>query len=363
MTATAYAMPSGPIDNPGLWLGADVRTADDWIFRFSSAHLEELDRALRAVVARGLKPPAFGKEDFPVPGLASVFKRWIAELERGRGFLLVRGIPMDRYTDDEAAILFWGIGRHLGLPLTQNTDGHVLGHVRNVGASISDTNVRGYQTSVELTFHNDPCDVIGLMCLRTAVSGGESSLVSVPAIYNQMARERPDLLEELFSPYYFDRRGELGREDEGDDPFYAMPVFSYHKGLLTAHYVRGYMMSAQRFPEVPRLTPRRIEALDLFDEIATRPGVPLRFNLMPGDIELVNNYCVLHAREAFVDHEKLEDRRHLLRIWLVVPESRELPPAFRKRFGSCVPGTIRGGFPPGRLASPDTVGKFQLERT
>jgi hypothetical protein len=364
MENLAPPMPPSPLDQgPGLWRGADLERSQEWIFRFPPQSLREIGEALRTVQARKLAPPHFTKTDFPLPTLSRVLASMLEELERGRGFFLMRGFPAGRFSDEEAEVIFWGLGQHLGVPLSQNADGHLLGHVRNLGLDLSQTNVRAYQTTAELIFHNDQSDVIMLMCLKTARSGGLSRLVSVSAVQNEIQRRHPDLLQELYRPYYIDRRGERGREDEDDLPFYAMPVLSYHRGLVSARYIRGYIESAQRFPEVPRLTPSQKEALDLFDAIANEPGMALSFQMEPGDFQLVNNYCVLHARTNFEDYAEPDRRRHLLRLWLATPNSRELPPVFEKRFGSCKGGAVRGGIPPAKKpAGGDRVEKFDLHR-
>ena len=347
---------------PGIWRGADLEREGGWVLRFPLEALEKIDAALRGIEKRGLAAPAFGKEDFPLPGLGGLLRGILDELEQGRGFVLMRGFPVGLYTEVQAEIIFWGLGRHLGIPLSQNADGHLLGHVRNLGLDINQTNVRAYQTTAELIFHNDQSDVIALMCLKTAKSGGLSRVVSVTAIQNEIQRRRPDLVPELYGQFYIDRRGERGRDDEGDEPYYAMPMLSYYQGMVTARYIRGYIQSAQRFPEVPRLTATQIEALDLFDSIANEDGMAIGFHMEPGDIQLLNNYCVLHARTNFEDWEDIASRRHLLRLWLATPNSRQLPPCFEKRFGSCAPGVMRGGIPPHARPAGARAEKFQLDR-
>lgn len=193
----------------------------------------------------------------------------------------------------------------MGIPLSQNADGHPLGCARNLGLDINKSNVRAYQTTAELIFHNDQSDLILLMCLKQAKSGGLSRLVSVTAIQNEIQRRRPDLLAEFYRPFYIDRRGERGREDEGDAPYYALPVLSYQNGLVTCRYIRGYI-----------------------------------------EFQIANNYCVLHARTNFEDYPELERRRHLLRLWIAAPKSRDLPPSFKERLGTCAGGCKRGGIPP-----------------
>lgn len=361
-SSAGFPMPDGPITNPGLWRGSDFSSGADYVIQMSPTMIDEIDAALQSVKKRGLKAAEFGKEDFPLPSCSDELTRFLDELETGRGFALIRGFPIDKYDEDDAGKLFWGLSRHLGEAVSQNSQGHLLGHVRNLDLEIRKTNVRGYQTTIELAHHNDQSDVIALMCRKTAKSGGESSLVSVTAVHNEMLKRCPELLEELFNPFYIDRRGELGRDDEGDAPHYAMPILSYHKGLLTMRYIRGYIMSAQRFSDVPRLTESQIAAMDAFDEIARNDGMALDFTMQPGDIQMANNYSVLHSRTSFTDHDDLAERRHMLRIWLCVPNSRELPPCFERRFGTCAAGALRGGIPPRRQLPETTAQEFELAR-
>ena len=341
---TVFPIPEGPIDNPGNWRGSDFLENDDWVTQWTEQALRELTVAVATVKQSGKKPPRFGKEDFPLPTIADELQAILDDLETGNGFAVIRGILPDAFDEDEAEILFWGLMVHLGYPLSQNAMGNVLGHVRDMGLDIKDTKVRNYQTTAELFFHNDSCDVLMLMCRRTAKQGGRSRLASIPALFNAMWAEDPALTRELFEPFAFDRRGEPGRPDEGDDPFYALPILNYHDGYLTARMVpRSYIHSAQRFKSAPRLTDRMNRALDFMEEIVVRPDVSFDFDMAPGDIQLINNYCTFHSRTEFVDHDAPEKKRHMLRAWLSVPNSRPLPPWYIERWGSVTPGDHRGG--------------------
>ncbi|MGI9608567.1 MAG: TauD/TfdA family dioxygenase [Acidimicrobiales bacterium] len=259
------------------------------------------------------------------------------ELTHGFGFALVRGLPLDELGDDLAAARFLEMGSALGSIRSQNASGDLLGHVRDTGVESTDPTVRIYQTAERQTFHTDSCDVVGLLCLRSAPSGGESLLVSASTIHAEMVRREPDLAAALFEPIATDRRGEV---PPGADPFFLIPVFSWYDEALTVMYQRQYIESAQRFPDAPRLTGRTVAALDLFDEIANDPDIHLAMRLEPGDIQFVHNHSLLHDRTGFQDDP--ENPRHLLRLWLSVEGDRALPPVFASRFGSTTVGD-RGG--------------------
>ncbi len=346
MTVTAQeypttSVPTEPVITPEAWYGADLAETGDWLYRISEAAQRELDSALRHVEALGLSAPDFGKADFPLPGFAAELDDIRGELEGGRGLVVMRGIDRARYSKKEAAFIFWGIGCHLGTAVPQNGEGHRLGHIRDLGFSFSDPSVRGYQTSAELSYHTDMCDVVFLLCLNQSKSGGRNQFVSAVSIHNEILDRRPDLLEVLYQPFYFDRRGEL--DEAGGKPYYAMPIFSYHDGMVSTRYLRHYIDSAQRIAEVPRLTSQQNEALDLLDEIAYRPGMFLGVEQEPGDFVLINNYPLWHLRTTFEDHEDLPRKRHLLRQWLSIPNSRGLPETFRGKFKNLEPGAVRHG--------------------
>jgi hypothetical protein len=205
--------------------------------------------------------------------------------------------------------------------------------------SSKDPNTRIYQTRERQNYHTDSSDVVGLLCLHPARSGGLSSLVSSVTIFNEMRQRQPDLARVLFAPIETDRRGEV---PAGQEPFFRIPVFNWHAGLLSTVYHRPYIESARRFPGVPALTQDQTEALDLFDALADDPALHFRMELRAGDIQLVHNHTLLHDRTAFEDWPEPERKRHLLRLWLAPAKARPLPPIFAERYGSVVPGN-RGG--------------------
>lgn len=346
MTIATERSPAPPrplIEGPSAWIGADMaRRSDEWIYRLSPAEIAEIDAAVAAVRARGLDIAAIRRADFPLPTLGPALDRMRGELLNGRGFVLIRGLPVEGRPIAESATAYWGIGTYFGNARSQNAKGHVLGHVRDLGLSAEkDPNVRIYQTTERQTFHTDSCDIVGLLCLKTAKSGGLSSIVSSMTIYNEMARRRPDLARRLFQPFATDRRGEV---PEGKKPYFEIPVFNDYEGYLSVIYARRYIESAQRFPDARRLTPEDVEALDLFDALANDPVLRLDMEFRPGDMQFLHNHTLLHDRTGFVDWPEPERRRHLLRLWLAPWDARPLPAVFAQRYGSVTVGA-RGGIP------------------
>jgi hypothetical protein len=327
------------IQGPSAWYGHALLQQTDWIYHLSESEIIEIETAVDGLAGTPENPGNISPDDFPLPTLRSRFQNLLGEVLDGRGFILVRGLPIERWSNRQAAIAFLGIGSHLGNLRSQNADGHLLGHVKDMGLSSSDPNVRIYQTRERQTFHTDSCDVVGLLCLSTAKSGGLSSLVSSNTIFNEMRRHRPDLARLLFEPIATDRRGEVA---EGEKPYFNIPVFNWHAGLLSAIYQRQYIESARRFPDVQSLTAAQTEALDLLDALANDPDLHLMMELQRGDMQFVHNHTVLHDRTAFEDWPEPDRKRHLLRLWLAPHNSRPLPDVFAERYGSVVPGN-RGG--------------------
>jgi hypothetical protein len=327
------------VDSPAAWVGTQMKHSDTWIYQLSEVELAELDAALRQTQGRGLGINEIGKGDFPLPTLGARLAEIQDEILNGRGFVLIRGIPVERYSIAEAATVYWGIGSHIGKARSQNAKGHVLGHVCNLGYDPADPNVRIYQTTERQTYHSDSVDIVGLLCLKPAKKGGLSSIVSSVTIHNEMVKRRPDLARLLYEGFTVDRRGEV---PAGRKPYFTVPIFNDYDGYLTTTYVRRYIESAQRFDEVPRLTDAQREALDLFDTLAEDPELHLDMEFKPGDVQLLCNHTILHDRTAYEDWPEPERRRHLLRLWLCPPNGRPLPPAFIARYGSIEIGD-RGG--------------------
>lgn len=328
------------ITSPVAWTGRDMMAAPErWTYRLSDADVAEIENAATIFIDSGRPLGQITRDLFPLPEFGVWLESLRETLIHDIGFQLITGLPVETYTEDMRATIFCGIGSHIGRARSQNAAGHLLGHVRDVGADINDPNTRIYQTTSRQSFHTDSCDVVGLLCIREAMSGGDSMLASSMTAYNEILKRRPDLAPHLFLPVATDRRGEV---PENEDPFFTIPVYSWHRNFLTCIYQRNYIDSAQRFETAPRLSAQQLEALDLLDHIVNEPDMHLRMRLQPGDMQFVYNHSLLHDRTGFTDWPEAEKRRHLLRLWLAVPKDRPLPAVFAQRYGSVDIGD-RGG--------------------
>jgi Taurine catabolism dioxygenase TauD, TfdA family len=344
-----------PLPGRAAWFGKDLEQSGAWIRTFTDAHLAEIDSALTAVRHRPLF--GFDAKDFPLPATADLLAEISDELENGLGAIRLRGLPVQRYSDDEIRQIFWGLGRHLGTPLYQNARGEIMGEVRDETrldaktyiesepGKIASSRARARSTG-PLRWHTDRCDVIALLCVRNAKAGGISKLTSIVTIYNEILRRRPDLLELLCQDYWRARPA----DEDGIAPAraFALPVFGVQDGKLTCQYSRTYVEQAQEFSEVPRLTSAQNVALDLLAEIAEEVCLSAPFE--PGDIQLLNNHVIFHGRTAYEDDSASQQERLLFRLWLSMPNSRRLPRGFEVLWGSTEPGAIRGG-----VVQPDTA--------
>jgi hypothetical protein len=324
------------------WRGIDMEKRSDWIHHFTPAEDAEIRGALAVAKSRGKTMESINKEDFPIPLVAERLAAARTSLEEGPGVYQFRGLDIAGIAKNDLRLLYWGIGKHMGVAVSQSKDGDLLGDVRNVGVDVNSPEGRGYKSNQRLSFHTDTCDVVGLFVLRVAREGGLSLLASSVAIHNEMARQRPDLLEVLYQPFAWSWNGQ---QPAGGSPWYAQPLFSMNDGKISCRYIRMQIKNGQRFEDAPRMSDKQIEALDYFDKLAWSEDFHFSFMFEPGDIQFVNNHVALHSRTAFEDWPEEDRRRHLLRMWMSVPNSRPLSDAMSVIYEDRRPGVTRGGFP------------------
>jgi len=311
------------------WRAADIADAESWTLRLEPADHAELDDALRVAQSVSTDPLHVGRDDFPLDALATKLTRAVGDLLDGRGFLRISALDVDRYTDEELSLLYWGIGLHMGEPWPQNKHGHVLGDVTDQGKTIDDPTVRGNELGgIALDYHTDGSDLVGLLCLRSPRSGGLSCVANAVAIHNCMVRDVPDLAAALYEPLPYDLRGE---QADGARPFFMIPAFTEHRGRLYVRFIPAYIYASQRHADAPRLTPLAKTAIAKMVELANNPDFNVYMDLKPGEMQFINNYHVLHGRTAYEDDPANGYKRHLKRLWLATHELTDRPARFQAR--------------------------------
>lgn len=316
MNQVSAAPPAIPatLTTPDVWRGCDVRDRADWQYVLTPIDVAEL---LAAVDRAGGKPMGeWTRNDLPLPTLGPRIAHWLEELDRGRGFILLRGFPVASHSEDTCTRVYWALGRHMGRAISQNTDGDLVGHIRDTGADPAAYGVRLYKTRVEQDFHTDAADIIGLFCLQAAKSGGVSRIVSSPAIYNRLLAERPDLAPTLFQPFPFDHQGQ---QKAGARPWFELPLCRYADDRLRTFFVPWYIRESQQHAETPRLTRAQEDVVAFIEQTANDPDLYLDMDFQPGDMQFLKNAAVLHKRTAYEDWDDPTRKRHLLRLWLVDP--------------------------------------------
>ena len=308
------------------WRAADVADPEAWTLRLSADDHGELDVALAVAKHKSADPLELARDDFPLDHLATKLSAVVGTLLDGRGFARIAALQTDRYDDDDLTLLYWGIGLHLGEPWAQNKYGHVLGDVTDQGKTIDDLTVRGNELGgVALDYHTDGSDLVGLLCLRTARSGGLSCVANAVAIHNHLVRRRPDLAAALYEPLPYDARGE---QADGAQSFYSVPAFTAHAGRLFVRFIPQYVLASQRHPDAPRLSATAREAIATVSALANDPDFNVSMDLQPGEMQFINNYHVLHGRTAYEDDVAQGYKRHLKRLWLATSALTERPSYF-----------------------------------
>ncbi|KAH6670244.1 taurine catabolism dioxygenase TauD [Plectosphaerella plurivora] len=313
------------ISGPTLWKKEDYENNPErWTHPFTPEEVDELSRTADAFIASGTPLTGISKSNFPLPNLGKVLDRLRLDLIDGKGFILFKHFPAQQWGPHKNAVAYMGIGTYLGYFVSQNGRGHVLGHVKDVGDDASQIDkVRIYRTAARQFFHADDGDIVGLLCVHRAQEGGESDIVSIHNVWNDLQKNNPDVARLLTEPiWYFDRKGEVS---EGQEEWTRQPVFYIEnggKGRVYCKWDPYYVRSLTRFSDkglIPALSPEQLHALKTLEETCQK--LALHMVLEVGDIQFVANTHLLHARTAYKDHAPPTPRRHLLRLWLSAPES------------------------------------------
>ena len=327
-------------EGPANWRGPNIRNSEDWHINLTKSHISEIKKAVQRSIDNRIPILELIPECFHLPRLAQALQTTYQELLYGRGFVVFHGMPVQDLNREEIIRAYVGIGSWLGEPVPQNQKGHILGHVKDIGFDHTNPQTRIYGTSYRQLYHTDGSDLVGLLCLQKAKSGGLFSLASSVAIFNEIAIRRPDLAKVLSSPFIVDRTGEV---PDGKQETYEIEIFHHYKHRLLTIHDRVFINAAQHRDYVPRLTDQQIEALDLLDDLAGSEEFRLDYEWQQGDMNFAHNHQILHARTDYEDYPELDRKRHLLRLWLSTKDGWELPPIFAEKFGTVERGQRRGG--------------------
>lgn len=305
------------VDSPSVWTPTDFPDESVWSFELSAN-----DR--QAVIDYGRGGPSTDLSR----RIGTAAAHWFELLKDGPGFVRLRNFPIDHLTESQIEHAYLGLGTLLGTAVGQDRNGNVITHIRDERVPAG-PQVRKYRTNLRQDFHSDGSDLVGLLCLHPAKTGGESRIVSAHAVYNEMVRRDPRLVEVMYSPMPWSRNGE---QPPGDPPFFELAPITDSDGIPRIFFISWYIRDSQQHAAAPRLTDDQLAALALVENIANDPAFHIEMEFRPGDVQLLNNTTVLHSREAYTDHDDLSRRRHLLRLWLTTdtPLANEL---------------IRGGIP------------------
>ncbi len=339
---------------PGGWSGEDLSNEQEWVMTWSETELDGLDQALEECAGRQLYWYELDKHDFLLTDpLKEKLEQMALALEEGRGLVKVEGLPIGRYNDQEIRLLWFGLALNLGRPLFQDSRGQLMREIRDEGGDLGARHGRivGEESDGEflsskartygagaLRFHTDRSDVVGLLCLGQAKSGGLSRIASTIAVHNALLERRPDLLALLYQPI---TRSRLGEEEGGERTTYDLPVFGQRDGKLTSHFSRTYIEAADLASSGRTMTEAKWEAIDALAQAADDLSYSMR--LQPGDMQFLNSHVTYHARTPFEDAPAEGLVRRLLRVWLAMPNSRALPADHQVLWGQTDAGTLRGG--------------------
>ncbi len=307
-------VPTGPVRAAAAWDGETLAARPgEWTVVLTPDDLWELETAGRAALSRGLELDQVDRTKFLLPNLADKVAAWRRELMHGRGFLLVRGLPIEDWGPQLATYAYWGLGHHLGAPGAQNPQGELLGHVKDYAEAGPSETRRAYRGRDDIRYHCDGADVVGLLCLQPALSGGRSRIISSVTVFNEIWKRAPELVPHLFEPFAIDRRGE---ERPGEKAYGMIPPCAFDGTTLRTFYHGDYFRSVARHGGEAVPSSEQATLLDLYEEFGAQDGLYLDMEFRQGDIQVLSNHVTLHARTAYEDHPDPARKRHLLRLWL-----------------------------------------------
>ena len=324
----------GPVTDRSAWKGADMTKDDSWIYRLSEREAAEIESAFARAMAAGKRHEDMTPEDFPLDTFGRLVRAMRDQIEDGRGVTLLKGVPVAGKTVEQVELLYAGISAHIGTSVAQDTEGTLIGRVEDLGNNYQDIKVRGTNTNAQLTPHCDSADILALLCVRQAKSGGMNTLASSMAIYNEILKAHEEFLEPLYNGFHYNIRGNGPPARYRDITAHRVPVYSYYKGKLSCRFNQKAILTSEQLPGVAPLTQIEKDAVNEVARLSMLPELSFEVMLEPGDLLLLSNYSVFHNRDAFEDWPERERKRLLLRKWVNIPNSRELTWEFADHYNT-----------------------------
>jgi hypothetical protein len=314
-----------PVVDPSIWKNEDLTLNKEWLYRLGDKEIDSLIKMARRHRDEFGDDPnellSTTRVNFDLGAFGQTLPKIYDQLKDGFGVALLRGLPMDDIELIDVAAIYWGIGRHMGDAMSNNPEGDMIGHIRDEGRDFNDPNHRGYQTNVTMDYHCDQTDIVGLLCLREAKSGGLSKVVSSIAAYNEFLARRPDLVGVMAKPFCWTKHSEMNSNEK---PYYESPIFNFLDNKLCISFGPKHIEKGHQLPEVPDITVEQAEGIRLMEQICEEQHFAMA--LERGDIQFANNAVILHTRQGFEDWPESDRRRQLWRLWLVQPEIRQANP-------------------------------------
>lgn len=322
------------VSDETVWYAKDMQDRTRWMHELSSAEQEELLRAVDIAKRHDCTIGRIGRQDFPLPVLGAELARISQKLDKGAGFAVVRGIPLAGLSLEDIELLYAGVTSYLGTMINQDTRGTLIDRVYDQKKNYDDISVRGYTTNAQLTPHCDTGDLVSLLCVRPAKSGGLNNISCSMAIHNELIKAWPEFLEPLYRGFFYNIRGNGPVGEYQDITRHRVPVFSYHNGMLSCRYNQKAILTAQELARSQALSELEQQAVNKVAELAMRDDIRFDVHLEAGDLAFLNNNTVLHNRDHFIDHEDETKKRLLLRQWINLHNARELAPEFADHYNT-----------------------------
>ena len=313
----SFQMLTDSVSDDRAWRASSVDDTTSWYYPLSEDCLSSFKHTIRDVQHQSRPITQIAHLEALSNGCGECLQPVLHALNSGRGFAIVERLPVEQINIEEALSMYWLIGQFLGTPMEQNIEGTLLYDVRDTGQNVA-RGARFSVTNAESSFHNDNSfgellpDLVGLLCLHTAKSGGQSQLISGYTLHNELLEYHPDILKTLYQLFCFDRRGQFKAEESPTSQF---PIFQWSVDELIVRYLYYYIQVGHERAGMT-LTAAQREALEVVEALLRQPDFRVEFNLQPGQMLFTNNRWILHNRTAFEDYPDPEQRRHYVRLWL-----------------------------------------------